>query len=384
MANEFKENLKNAVKLQRRPMNEGNRKRSRKAKSKTWLYPHAIERKYWKGIVSDIVNPLRKIAEPALRLNLPRWLEEAGRFDSSGMDDFINSLQIEMNRDFMTERIRQIKLDEYRTDEYRVDTWVEEFQILIQRLIDEQESIFTGPGGAAAGSTAAELISEIADGVFLFNRRQWAKTTTATAGFEFRTPEVWYDAVKEAWGSENYRLLKNLDDDYINRINEAVMRGVRDQSSTAEIMRDVRKIGKNISTARAKLIAEDQVGKLNGVLTKRRQLEAGIPIYIWSTAKDERVRGKPGGKYPRAVPSHWDMEGKLCRWDDNTVFADPAVAVERDEKGNIVNINWRSRTGRMPFAIPGQEIRCRCTANAYWESFLQEVDVELSTENQIV
>jgi hypothetical protein len=132
---------------------------------------------------------------------------------------------------------------------------------------------------------------------------------------------------------------------------------------------------------RAALIAVDQIGKLNGQLTKQRQMEGGIDVYVWQTARDERVRGRPGGTNPNAVPSHWEMEGMYCKWSDNSVYADPAIDVVRDEKrGEIISINWKPRNALMPLSIPGEAIRCRCTAAPVWESFLSPIDQEIMQE----
>ena len=77
-----------------------------------------------------------------------------------------------------------------------------------------------------------------------------------------------------------------------------------------------------IAQRRAALIARDQLGTLNGELSKRRQLAAGITKYRWQTARDERVR-----------PSHRNVQGQVFSWE-----APP-------EMGH-----------------PGEPINCRCVA----------------------
>ncbi len=59
-------------------------------------------------------------------------------------------------------------------------------------------------------------------------------------------------------------------------------------------MGDVKSLKSTISNSRAKLLARDQVGKLNGRLTQRRQQDIGVEMYIWSTSRDERMRARPG------------------------------------------------------------------------------------------
>lgn len=89
---------------------------------------------------------------------------------------------------------------------------------------------------------------------------------------------------------------------------------------------------------RAKLIARDQVSKTIGVFTQERHRQLGIEEYIWRTAKDPAVVGKPGGIYPKGNAkhgNHYEREGIKFRWDDP------------------------------PFdGHPGQAIQCRCRAQA--------------------
>ena len=60
----------------------------------------------------------------------------------------------------------------------------------------------------------------------------------------------------------------------------------------------------------AKFLARNQVQNYNSVTTKIRAQNLGITKAVWVTAGDERVRGNPSGLYPRAVPSHYDLDGK--------------------------------------------------------------------------
>lgn len=72
----------------------------------------------------------------------------------------------------------------------------------------------------------------------------------------------------------------------------------------------------DITRDRARLIAVDQVGKLNGQLEEFRQKQLGLKRYIWRNSGDSRVAGNPTGLYPDAKPSHWDREGKIYYWSD--------------------------------------------------------------------
>ena len=116
-------------------------------------------------------------------------------------------------------------------------------------------------------------------------------------------------------------------------------------------LRKQRKEEFKISDNRAKVIARDQTAKMNTSITAMRQRAIGIEMYVWETSRDERVVGKPGGLYKRISKlhrNHWMMQGKVCRWDDPTVYS--------DDKGKT----WKKRVPEMPQNHPGQDIMCRC------------------------
>ena len=106
-----------------------------------------------------------------------------------------------------------------------------------------------------------------------------------------------------------------------------------------------------MAESRARLIARDQIGKLNSQLTRERNEALGIDKYIWSTSEDERVR-----------ESHKVMNGKLCRWDDPTVYS--------DDGGQT----WKSRAsigGEQEH--PGIPVNCRCISSPFMDDLLAEI-----------
>jgi uncharacterized protein with gpF-like domain len=124
----------------------------------------------------------------------------------------------------------------------------------------------------------------------------------------------------------------------------------------------IKLLSEKISISRAKLLARDQVGKLNGMIAKAQSLDIGQDLYLWFTARDEKVRGNPGGKYPKAIPSHWIMDSLLFSWIDYGVYS--------ADGGTI----WKARTAKMETSSPGIPLLCRCTAGAYWGAMINYVD----------
>ena len=100
----------------------------------------------------------------------------------------------------------------------------------------------------------------------------------------------------------------------------------------------------DVSERHARLIARDQIGKFYAGLNHARQREMGVRRFTWRTTGDEAVRGTPGGKYPDADPSHYELDDKVFDYDD------PPPAGPDGEP-----------------ALPGEAIQCRCWAEPVWD-----------------
>ena len=131
------------------------------------------------------------------------------------------------------------------------------------------------------------------------------------------------DAFDEAVES-NIALIKSLSQRHLNRIEFAVMASLQAGTLNISLADDLSKI-EGITQNRARLIARDQLGKINSRLSQIRQQALGITHYTWSTSLDERVRKR-----------HANWEGDLIAWDSPP-----------------------------PDGHPGQPIQCRCTAIPY-------------------
>lgn len=164
--------------------------------------------------------------------------------------------------------------------------------------------------------------------------KAWRASMKNIVSVDIFKAEPWLNPLLTSWAIENDRLQKKLSSDTrdeIRRIvNTGLTTGKRHETIRKELLdgTDLQAgIFKKVET-RAKLIARDQIGKLNSAITENRQTQLGIEGYIWRTALDERVRGRPGGFYPDAVPSHWDREGQKYRWDKPPVDGHPGQAIQ--------------------------------------------------------
>ena len=313
----------------RRSMGAGNRKRSKKRKFVSWLYPSATERAYSK----DITALMKGLFDPVLleiSENLQGWIDDynffQGKFDAEGKED----------------------------------QFFDKFRIFARSLRLKVSDIFEGEE-----STMLNRIRDFAFSLSGRNRAQWRKQKKTVLGTDFDESEPWEGELLSAWGQANFDLIQSLSNEYIKKLNLIVSDGVTKGETWDEIMIDLKKMHPNMTQARAKLLARDQAGKLNGLITQRRQEEVGVETYYWSTAGDERVRGNPAGPWKNAVPSHFVMNGKLCQWGDRTVFS---------EDGGKT---WKKRFGKMPIAHPGEEIQCRCTAIPNFSPQVEEADEKI-------
>lgn len=212
-------------------------------------------------------------------------------------------------------------------------------------------------------------LGETADAVMMANVKEWAKHTKSVLGLSFtNTVGDWWPDLRDRWADRNYDLIKKLARDKIAQINDHVERAVTNGWSYKDLSKDILAMGDGMTGGRARLIARDQIGKLNGQLTQGQQTECGISNYRWSTAGDERVRGRPGGLYEKAIPSHWAMEGLLCSWEDSTIYS--------PDNGRT----WIPRTDEMPDEHAGMPIQCRCTSSPDFSGILQSVDSEIDGE----
>lgn len=212
----------------------------------------------------------------------------------------------------------------------------------------------TGSGTRDAPPVVFMGLGNIAESMNGFNGKQWEKAAKAELGVEFPVYEDWWPGTKQAWQEENYYLISKMSGEYISRVNQAAEKAITSGWSPSQLAQAILKVDQSVSGARASLIARDQIGKLNGLVTQARMEAVGLELYEWSTGLDERVRD-----------SHISLEGMICRWDDPTVYS--------DDGGKT----WKDRSPDMCQLHPGYDIQCRCTALSYWAELVGEVDREI-------
>lgn len=142
----------------------------------------------------------------------------------------------------------------------------------------------------------------------------------------FRT-EPYLVPLADGWIKTNTDLIKSLPTRLHPELEGIIRRGVTNGVSVREIQDQIKE-RYPVTDSRAKLIAQDQTLKLNADLTRYRLQSVGVKKYIWRTVNDSRVR-----------PEHVERNGK-------------EYAFDKPPSGGL---------------NPGQEVRCRCRAEAIWE-----------------
>lgn len=135
------------------------------------------------------------------------------------------------------------------------------------------------------------------------------------------------------WGTEQIDLANYVQDTIV----DALEKGQGRQQIAARLRDQV-----DMSRNRANLIARNELGNAAAAGMKATQEQAGVTQYKWWTARDDRVRGKPGGKYPNAKPSHWARHGKVFDWNDPPEGGHPGEAIQcRCAALAVLPDNWR-------------------------------------------
>ena len=168
-----------------------------------------------------------------------------------------------------------------------------------------------------------------------YNKAEWQRLVRSQYGVDptKENPEK-FNALLANWARNNSLLIKDIPDKTSRQIAEQTTQALITGTNLADTQKAIFNIMSertDVSDSRAKLIARDQVAKLNGQLTMERQIDMGVDSYIWRTVGDERVR-----------ETHADNEDQTFAWDNPPV-----------------------ETGH-----PGEDYQCRCWAEPVLPEFV--------------
>ena len=280
-------------------------------------YPYGIEQKYFRQL-QGYFKPLTDYVKKYLNENLPQIL----RGDSAGL------------------HLDAIPGNAFDKMLYNLENWLSIYMPDISELPEDSNNnvIYTG-----LGKTADETIA--------FSEAQFKKIIEKGIHVNLPTTAEWWDKMKTSWMEDNYTLITSNAKNYISQINSIVEQGVVNGLGVDKVTKQIFEKTESLTKKHCKLLARDQMGKLNGQITQAQNEELGLDLYVWDTAMDDRVRD-----------SHQLMQGLLCRWDDALVCS--------YDGGKT----WVPRPSGAVDLHPGQDIQCRCSGLTYYPELIAEVE----------
>jgi len=193
-------------------------------------------------------------------------------------------------------------------------------------------------------------LGQTADLLKKWEDKQFSKQLQNAMNVKFQTNASWWPNTKDSWVQTNYSLIVSNARNYVTQINTLCEQGVVNGWSVKQLQEEIKKATGKLSDKKCRLLARDQIGKLQGQVSQAQMEEIGLEMYVWETSGDERVRS-----------THIPMDGLLCRWDNANVCS--------YDNGKT----WVERPATAVRTHPGQDIQCRCVALAYIPELLFEM-----------
>lgn len=163
-------------------------------------------------------------------------------------------------------------------------------------------------------------------------RLELGKQLKAAVGVDVLGTEPHMQPIMETFAAHNVSLITSMGQKYFAELEQRTLDAFRTGERAEDLAAELEE-RYGVAESRAKLIARDQIGKLNGELNQARQQELGISRFVWRSIEDNRVR-----------PEHVLLDGKAFDWD----------------------------TGAPEEGIPGYPINCRCYAEPDLSALLED------------
>lgn len=236
-------------------------------------------------------------------------------------------------------RLDTIPGDSFRNMIYSLENWLSVYMPDISDLSEDSNN-----------NVILTSLGKTADEAKKFGDEEFARIIEKGIHVTPPISSPWWEDMKSSWAEDNYTLITSNAKKYVSQINTLTEQAIVNGLSPAKLKEQIKKATESLSDKHCKLLARDQMGKLNGQITEAQMREVGLDLYVWSTAYDDRVRD-----------SHALMEGLLCRWDDASVCS--------YDNGKT----WTERPSGAVDLHPGQDIQCRCVGLAFYPELEAEM-----------
>lgn len=161
--------------------------------------------------------------------------------------------------------------------EYVADAWTDVIAAALRRLLTRWNS---PQAQRQAEQIAAEFVRTAADDNM---RRQ------KSFGIDLYGGNDQLQDYLQAAAFQNTQLIKSIPAQYLEQVSNIVVGNMRQGMRPSYIEQVlVKQFG--VTARRAKLIARDQVAKIQGEMNRIRQVNSGLDYFKWVTSQDERVR----------------------------------------------------------------------------------------------
>ncbi|WP_405289519.1 phage minor head protein [Methanobrevibacter sp.] len=309
--------IKNETEIQlMRILFKTNGSKATKNKTSKRAYPHGIERNYARKLRS-FFEPLTTYVEKYINENMEPLL----RGDSNNV------------------RLDAIPGDSFRDMIYNLEEWLAVYMPDISDV-----------GEDSAGNVILASIAKTAEEAKKFGDKEFQKSIEKGIHVNPPVASAWWNDMLKSWAEDNYTLITSNAKKYITQINVLTEQAIVNGLSPKTLKEQIKKATESLSDKHCKLLARDQMGKLNGQISQAQSQELGLELYVWSTSMDDRVR-----------ESHQLMEGLLCRYDDATVCSYDNGKTWVDRPSGAVQLH------------PGQDIQCRCVGLAFYPELEAEM-----------
>lgn len=284
-------------------------------------YPFGVEKKYSRQL-QGFFKPLTEYVENFIKQNMEPLL----RGDSKDL------------------HLDAIPGDTFRNMIYNLENWLSVYMPDIPEITDYRDY-------ENRNNVILTSLAKTANEAKEFGDKEFEKMLQKGIHVSVPSSAEWWNDMKKSWAEDNYTLITSNAKNYVSKINTLTEQAIVNGLSPKKLKEEIYKATEGLTQKHCKLIARDQMGKLNGQITQAQMEEIGLDMYVWSTAFDDRVRD-----------SHAAMEGLLCRWDDASVCSYDGGKTWVDRPSAAVQLH------------PGQDIQCRCVGLSYYPELTSQIE----------
>jgi SPP1 gp7 family putative phage head morphogenesis protein len=199
---------------------------------------------------------------------------------------FMTRLVKEMHAIYMAEYRAAVErfAAQYQGDSSRADGPLDSILAALEKAKQKAAALFSP-------SKIRQGVSRWANNLNLFNRGNISDQFKAAKRVDPTEKESWLKDFMTASVEENVGYITTIPLSYHDQIVGVIMKGVKEGWSNKAMAEAIQNVYA-VSDRRARFIARDQTGSINGQLTARRHQAGGVTRFFWRTSEDERVRAE--------------------------------------------------------------------------------------------